>query len=190
MGCHFHAAAQAADDIGRDYEHQYGKVHCDIDIRPCAGLTTLVVGQALEHTDPDFAWTALWVLRSCGHRLHIQDRLRQPTNAAEAWLHAGAVVAFDTRLPHWTEKGRGALVAAAVEFADEPTPDQVHDKFGQHIQSCGVSGMRSDRDLLAAEFDAVDGGKLTRVYAELARRGEGKLITCALRAMAKARMHE
>jgi hypothetical protein len=41
------------------------------------------------------------------------------------WLQAGAVLAFNARLPHWTEEGRGALVCASFEFKHQPSEDDV-----------------------------------------------------------------
>lgn len=87
-------------------------------------LTILVVGNAKKHTDPDFEWTVLWVLHSEGHNLHVQ---RSRKSGAEIVpLGLGALVAFDSRLPHWTtSKPGGVLVCAGFECHQKPSISDV-----------------------------------------------------------------
>lgn len=123
MAVVFHKAARSAEAAAGLREP--GNRPFIIDSDRVLGLPCLLVEQAKKHTDDEFGWSALWILRCGGHRLHAQDRMRLPRQRDDLQLYAGALVLLDTRKPHWTEKGKGVLVAGSYDFEEEPSQADV-----------------------------------------------------------------
>jgi hypothetical protein len=117
-----------------------------IDAPIVHNLTILVVGNAERHTDPDFAWTLLWVLHSEDHNLHVRRSRKSGTEIMP--LGAGALVAFDSRLPHWTtSKPGGVLVCAGFEFCQKPSIDDV-----EKVMAGAIEKVRNARYEIEQQF--------------------------------------
>lgn len=103
------------------------------DISPVSidGLTVLTVWEVARHRDEDFAWTALWILRSSGHRLWVQEKKGQECQSL--LLKEGSIVVFDTRWWHWTTGAKGFLFVAPMEFEQEPSRLTVTSAFDRAI---------------------------------------------------------
>lgn len=93
----------------------------------------MVKKNAAKHIDEEFAWSALWCVRSSGHILHTQDRIRKPKQQTSAVMIPGHIYLFDSRLPHWTTNGSSVLVCAGEEFGEKVGVESVHQAFDSSL---------------------------------------------------------
>lgn len=135
MSLNFHNVAAAIEGVAESKFRDKLELSSTITVERIGRLELLLVENATKHVDPEFAWSALWCVRSAGHVFHAQDRWKKPTTQSSVVMTPGLIYLFDSRKPHWTTNGASVLVCAGEEFNEGVGVDTVHQAFDQKLQS-------------------------------------------------------
>jgi hypothetical protein len=121
-------------------------------IAPARTIAVLASPRARPHVDTSYpAWSALWVLQACGHRLGIADHVptypnattRRPLRSAGLTslpLAIDSIVLFNAHRTHWMDavpgRPRPVMFAASVDFPDRPDRQTVEERIRAAL--CGL----------------------------------------------------
>lgn len=159
MALDFHNVAAAIEGAAESKFRDKSEQSSTITVERIGRLEFLLVENATKHVDPEFAWSALWCVRSAGHVFRTQDRMKNPTSQSSEVLTPGLIYLFNSRKPHWTTNGASVLVCAGEEFNERVGVDTVHQAFDQKLQSLDGNWPRilEDRKNLAENYQGLKG---------------------------------